>query len=362
MPRRRSFNVFSLSFLDVMSCGFGAVVLVFLMINHATERKFENVNRDLLSEIRKLDYEVDTGEIGLADLRQSVVDTQRRVDEAKRRRVSLEDATHTERSDRDELEAETLARREHLNALKTDVENREEEVRRLEARAEESEGSKARTFVGEGDRQYLTGLKVGGNRILLAIDKSASMLDETIVNVLRRRNMGDSRKREAAKWRRAVATSEWLMAQMPLESQFQVFTFDTKVNSLVDGDDKRWHDVAAKASLDTASKAMEAVVPSGGTNLEALVTAIAALSPPPDNVYLVIDSLPTQGAKPPRNATITGRQRLELFEDALEALPADIVVNVILFPMEGDPYAAAAYWGLARATGGAFLSPSKDWP
>ena len=33
MAKRRETNIFSLSFLDVMSCGFGAVVLIFLIIN-----------------------------------------------------------------------------------------------------------------------------------------------------------------------------------------------------------------------------------------------------------------------------------------------------------------------------------------
>lgn len=33
--KRRGFNVFSLSFLDIMSCGFGATILVFLIIDHA---------------------------------------------------------------------------------------------------------------------------------------------------------------------------------------------------------------------------------------------------------------------------------------------------------------------------------------
>jgi len=35
---------------------------------------------------------------------------------------------------------------------------------------------------------------------------------------------------------------------------------------------------------------------------------------------------------------------------------------VILMPMEGDPSAPSAYWLAARRTGGAFMSPSKDWP
>ena len=35
--RKREFNTFNLSFLDIMSCGFGAVVLVFLIIDHSIE-------------------------------------------------------------------------------------------------------------------------------------------------------------------------------------------------------------------------------------------------------------------------------------------------------------------------------------
>ena len=41
--------------------------------------------------------------------------------------------------------------------------------------------------IGSGDRQYLTGLKVGGERILVLVDVSASMMDESVVNVIRLR-------------------------------------------------------------------------------------------------------------------------------------------------------------------------------
>ena len=62
MARRRRLSVFSLSFLDVMSCGFGAVVLIFLIINHETEEDARLVNKDRLAEIRLLDYQVQNGE------------------------------------------------------------------------------------------------------------------------------------------------------------------------------------------------------------------------------------------------------------------------------------------------------------
>lgn len=73
MARRdRRFNVFSLSFLDVMSCGFGAVVLIFLIINHATEEEAKVINKDLLSEVRLLDYQVQNGERDLFGLKEQL--------------------------------------------------------------------------------------------------------------------------------------------------------------------------------------------------------------------------------------------------------------------------------------------------
>ena len=68
MPRRRRLSVFSLSFLDVMSCGFGAVVLVFLIINHDTQKDQQVNNNELLAEIRMLDYQVQQGEKDMFEL------------------------------------------------------------------------------------------------------------------------------------------------------------------------------------------------------------------------------------------------------------------------------------------------------
>ena len=74
------------------------------------------------------------------------------------------------------------------------------------------------------------------------------------------------------------------------------------------------------------------------------------------------DGLPTQGENPPRGAMVSGKRRLDLFGEAINRLPKQIPINVIMFPMEGDPMASAAYWNVARVTGGAFISPSWDWP
>ena len=76
-------------------------------------------------------------------------------------------------------------------------------------------GDKVREFQGDGNRQYLTGLKLGGERVLILVDGSASMLADTVVNAVRRRNMEDEQKKQSPKWQWTLRTVEWLLAQLP---------------------------------------------------------------------------------------------------------------------------------------------------
>lgn len=362
MAKRRDTNVFSLSFLDVMSCGFGAVVLIFLIINHSTEREVQVINQDLLAEIRLLDYQVQNGERDLVELREELEELLRRVSDSDKKLRDTETSLAESSEDLARLSETSLASIESLEELKSDIETREEELERLRALESASDGNQIRTIVGEGDRQYLTGMKIGGSNILIALDASASMLDDNIVNVIRRRNMNDQRKRMAPKWQRAVRTVEWITAQMPLDADFQIYTFNEEVDSLLDAGVGSWVSLGEGRELDEALTKLGEEVPEKGTSLIKLVDSINALSPPPDNVYLIVDSLPTQGLRPPRRATVSGRDRLQHFEDAVNRMPGQVPVNVILFPMEGDPLASAAFWNLARTSGGSFLSPSRDWP
>ena len=51
---RREFSAFSLSFLDIMSCGFGAVVLLFLIIKHQVDVAVALPEYDLSVEVETL--------------------------------------------------------------------------------------------------------------------------------------------------------------------------------------------------------------------------------------------------------------------------------------------------------------------
>ncbi|HUO83388.1 MAG TPA: VWA domain-containing protein [Gammaproteobacteria bacterium] len=364
MARRRQFSIFSLSFLDVMSCGFGAIVLFFMIISHRTEVHAETVNKELLSEVRLLEQEVLDGEEDLAELRNTLAETDREavLTEGLSRRVVQ--SLREREIELARLEKETLARKEHVDRLKADIRTTEEETRRLadETAEREEQGEDLRTFMGEGDRQYLTGLKLGGKRILILVDSSASMLDETIVNVIRRRNMQRETKLNARKWQRAVSTVDWLTAQIPVGSQFQIYSYNVTPTALIAGSANRWLSAEDGGQLDEAMQRLRETEPADGTSLQNALAVVNRLKPAPDNIYLLVDGLPTQGEERGRRSTVSGKDRMKHFERAIKELPSGIPVNVILFPMEGDPAAAGAYWQLALDSGGSFLSPSKDWP
>jgi len=156
---------------------------------------------------------------------------------------------------------------------------------------------------------------------------------------------------------------DWLAAQMPLESQFQIYAFNTKAWALTQGSDGKWLKSNDPNAMSDALSSLRKTIPAGGTSLENAFIAMNALNPRPDNVIMVTDGLPTQGPTPPvLRKTIDGDDRVKLFERAFAKYPRDVPFNVILMPMEGDPMAPSAFWLAARSTGGSFMSPSKDWP
>jgi hypothetical protein len=359
--KRRAFDPISLSFLDVISCGFGAVVLIFLILDHSESSENQVQDPTLAAEVNLLEEDIRVGEAGLVRVRNTLSDVDLQMVQAQGQARAIEEEISTIMEELSRLENETSATVVSEEDLRSDIEELEAELERLRAESEDT-GNNARRFIGEGNRQYLTGLIMGGARVLILVDSSASMLDSTIVNIIRRRNMNEEAKRSAAKWVRTKRTVEWLVAQLPPPSQYQMYTFNAETRAVLPGTEGQWLEVADTGQLDQVMGELEATIPVNGTNLETLFNAIANLSPQPDNVYLITDGLPTLGSRAPSGGTISGRDRERLFEAAVRELPAGIPVNIIMQPLEGDPMAASLYWQLAISTGGSFLNPAADWP
>jgi hypothetical protein len=362
--KRKPLNVFSLSLLDCITCGLGAVILLFVIINARSAAYQETVVTDYKTNIAMLEMEIITEKESRVRLRNALSQTAEEITVTQglsQQVLVMLEQKQIELADRNKA---TLSQKTHINKLKSDIKVLEEELRRLTAGAKTMDiaGTKLRSFPGTGDRQYLTDLKLGGRRILILVDASASMLDETVVGVIRRRNLAVQRKRTAPKWRRCVATIDWLTTQLPTTSQFQVYVFNETARPLLDGTQGRWLKADDVDLLQKTGDSMRRLVPEKGTSLLNALETVKQLKPAPDNIFLLVDGLPTMATKKPWRSRVSGEKRLKLFKEAVERLPGSVPVNVILFPMEGDPMAADAYWRLAKNTRGSFFCPSKDWP
>lgn len=319
---------------------------------------------DLRGEVDRLEKEVLQGKKHLIEARNTMEQTVEEMVQTQGLSRQLIKVLEEKKIELASYEKDTLASKQHVNRLKADLKSLEEDLKRLEAGSESRDdyGSKIRYFAGEGDRQYLTDLKMGGSRIFILVDASASMLDDTVVGIIRRRNLSDQQKLNSAKWRHAVSSVDWLTTQLPPTSQFQIYTFHEQAMPLIDATEGKWLDAGDVAKLNEAVNRLRRVVPQNGTSLVNAFGAIQKMVPSPDNIFLLTDSLPTMGKEKPWKKNVSEKKRLALFNEAVRLLPSRVPVNVILYHMEGDPAAASAFWRLAMVTSGSFFSPSLDWP
>ncbi len=360
--RKREFNTFNLSFLDIMSCGFGAVVLVYLIMNHAIENEQLELNEDLLSEVNLIEEDIAEGRAGMVRLRNTISDVDMQIVEADGRATRVMEELDEYEALLSQLLEDGFTDPDEIDTLRAELAALETEVEQLRAANEESTGVNARSFLGDGSRQYLTGLNLGGKHIAILLDASSSMLADQLVQIIRLRNMGEDVQRSADKWVRNLDTVDWLTAQLPINAKYQVLLFNTSARAALPETEGKWLEVANEAQLVEVTDALRKVTPSGGTSLENAFVALNKLTPRPDNIFLLTDGLPTQGTTPPSSGRVSGRERQKLFREAVEKLPERTPVNVILAPLDGDHMAAPEFWKLAMRTRGAFLSPSRDWP
>jgi len=365
MNKRRGLTPFGMSFLDIIFCGFGAVVLLVILLNGDTLKRREENQRDLNAELERVTALLEFARADVEKIREQNGTTARQEEALEAEALGLEgriqQIRHTTEQ-RIRAIADGAGRIETIRKQRAALERNRKLLESKKTSPRARPGRQPVGFDGDGQRQYLTGLKLGGDRTLILIDSSASMLDETIVNVVRRKLMPAAQRRSAPKWQRAVRTLHWLVAHLRPDRRFQVYHFNTTAGPVIAGTDGKWFSTSDGRRISETIAAVRRLAPENGTSLHKAFDAITAMVPKPDSVVLLTDGLPTQGSSPSRATTITGEGRQELFDAAIARLNNRIPINTLLFPFEGDPAAAAAYWGLAITTRGSFITPSRDWP
>ncbi len=353
MRQRKKSEGFNLAFIDIMSCGLGAVVLVFMLIKH-------NVN-DSSVELENLENDIQTLKVIKQDSIQLLQSIEAQLTEetsqeaAIRQKLAEMQAALANRS----ADVEKIAR--EIEALKSDIVGIE--IKEKEDLIETEQLS---------EENYLLGLRVEGQRIAILVDSSASMTNEKLIDIIKTKSSSKKDKQQAKKWLRTKKIVGWLLARLPKYSDIVVVTFSEKARTL---GKQGWMKASDPSSLPSILSDLDELVPEGGTNLQAGLQMVNKYTP--SNLYLITDGLPTRGESSYRSLnpfascsslsgssnTISGECRIKLFQQTIkESARSGVQVNVLLLPIEGDPDAINQFWYWSALTGGLVISPANNWP
>ncbi len=356
MKRNRRPLGSNIAFLDVMACGLGAAILLFLIVKHHTGAP--PVIQDAVS------YD---GEV-LAELQQTEASLTEQI-KAMAAQISRQEAQFE--ADQQLLD-QHKAKQAELIVLELEIAREEAKNTALEKELSQIRPQQTADIVSDqrvGEEDYLIGLKVAGERIAILLDRSASMTDARLVDIITRKLGSDVQKRQGPKWNRTVRVARWLLARVPENSQVAVIAFNEQADILNKGG---WAGSRDSHQINGLITEIASLVPTGATNLEAGLRALNRLKPSPTDIYIITDGLPTQSVSSPglqtrcrkRANNVSGRCREVLFLSSLShSAPAgNKKVNVILLPIEGDPSAAPLFWNWTANTGGLLLVPAVGWP
>lgn len=340
-----------LAFLDVMACGLGAAILLFLIVRHNEGQSAEP--EPVQASVAGATERLAELEAEAAALEPEIEELKGQVAEARERQPREEPARPAGASSAQLADLERKIAREKARNVQL-----AKEVESIDPKQSDDPVSDPNL----GEENYLIGLEVEGRNIALLVDRSASMTDEKPIDVLKRKGGSDSEKKAGPKWQRTVRTARWLLNRLPEGSKAAIVVYGDKAETLGKG----WFDAKDKSAIKGMFRDLDKLVPTGATNLEAGVEAVEALEPRATNVYLVTDGMPTLGSGGGRcntGALVSSDCRYEHLRAAWSKWPrSGVKINVVLLPLRGDHLAADSYWQLTIASGGQLLSPAPNWP
>lgn len=349
--KRRETEVFSLAFLDCICCGFGAVILVFIL----TIAQKKDVDKADVDAARAQSH----GRANAIAMTKDELDRLAKVLAAAQ--IELDDINAKNAIDETRLserQRALLLLLQETGALKDALSNLLGEKKTLP-----TDEIAPIPIPNVDRRQYLTGVKLTGRHIVFVLRCSGSMLDETIDGAAARLGDTDEQKRTAPKWRRTIQAMEWMLANLDPNTNYQILVFNEETNSILPKRGDEWFKTSDRATTTEVLARLNELVPKGGANLERAFTQIRFLPQMPDSVILLTDGLPTRSDSIPIDTEVDELTRIRFFEIAAKTLPPRVPVSTILFPLlTGDPGAPGLYWELANQTRGALVSPSKSWP
>ena len=351
MLHKRKAAGFNVAFLDVMSCGLGAVILVFMLVK----------------------FKVESPEIQSSALNAELVELQDKNQKTSQSSDRLKTQMSTLNANLAGLVARFKSIQNRIATQKSVNESLKKQIADLKKEEVSPQSSAPAPIPVSGKRlqDYFLGLKVEGRKIVMLIDSSASMMDERLVDIIKYKVSSPAQRIKAPKWERTRRIVEWLVARTPPESEYMVIRFAEDAKVVGGGG---WKKGADPADAVAVTQGFSKIIPGGGTNLGIAVEAMRRKAKGFTDVYIVTDGLPTQSSKKlsslfagcssivGRGTTISGECRVKLFKQVISDYKESAKVNLVLLPLEGDPFASAAFWQWASRTKGMLISPETSWP
>ena len=359
MRWRRRPEGFNLAFLDIMSCGLGAIILIFMLVKYQTDDPGVEAGR-LQAEVAGIQNEISAVASGNDALAAQIATLKRELQDEIQRSAQADE--------------KRAAAAEELIALSKEISRLERRLAQQQQAAAAQKNAEPTATDKNLQQDHLIGLRVEGKRILILLDNSASMADERLVDIIKIKAANTAVKKAAPKWQRTLAIAQWIIERVPEDSRYVVVRYNDKAEFLPDAQWVRGNDAPARAAV---IDAMHDLHPQNATNLHAALQLIKTGAFTPTDIYVITDSLPTKGfdslSKLQRSracglftakaTTVSGECREALFYAAIKSFAnSRAKVNTVLLPIEGDPDAAYAYWLWAASTTGMMISPAGSWP
>lgn len=162
--KNRSFEIFSLSFLDVVSCGFGAIVLLLVIVKISEPLVVEEANADLASGISRLINEQEDLEKRSTDLSSELTDRSRQKQVLEERIASL---LRKNQALKQQQQAALVTRASREVIIKRLYQARQDLTAEMERLQQTKQPKKFNSVIG--------GVPVDSEYIIFVIDTSGSM-------------------------------------------------------------------------------------------------------------------------------------------------------------------------------------------
>ena len=369
---------FALSFLDVLSCGLGAAILLFLIVKHGATLIPVDTLEDVASQEQKLAQLLDEKLAEKGAIESKLTASAEAIQVAIANKESLA-------STQDQQLQNLRSQLSVLNSARDELQNTQEQVTNLQLQREAQLATPTVEVEEEelGQTGQLGGLHVRDDYVAILLDRSASMLDHALVEIIRLRGSDAYYKNNAPKWMTAKHTAIWGFKHIGDKKNFVMLTFSDTVQDF-DGSPiepsatlewKKRGDPGL--GLQEVANTVQKVEVGGPTDLESALELLKTLDPMPKQILLITDGLPTvPGQKRlssikgcPRSkgstAKLSGECRVNIFNRIERLLQRDFSrtdLNVVLLPLEGDAAAMRKYWKVASLQRGRVLAPAPNWP